>query len=444
MKTVAIILISKVLIMIGKLVHRGTVKAGEIAYKLDSKIFTKLSRPSKIIAVTGSSGKGSTTKLIAQVLRSQGYKVIHNSSGSNLRSGILTTMLDKCTLTGKVNYDIFVVEMDERWAKIVFPELNPDYVVITNLTRDQPPRQGNVDIVFEDIKKALKPDMHLIINADDPYLLKFVGKEYKKVTYFGIAKNKYSYTKNKFENLNLYYCPKCGSKLVYSFYHFETLGNYSCPNCDFHRLPVDYEVTDVNYDDKKIVINRDYNISLDMPILFCAYNIAASFATLSLIGLDKQVISEQVSKNTSDNKIFNHFDITNREVYIFNNKNENSTTFNQTLLFLERIHKPKTIVIGWKEISRRYKFNDISWLYDIDFELLTKHKIDKVVCVGRDCYDIATRMKLAGFKNSKIVNFENLEDATKFLKTKTKNDIYAILNFDYVDPFYELIKEERS
>ena len=30
----------------------------------------------------------------------------------------------------------------------------------------------------------------------------------------------------------------------------------------------------------------------------------------------------------------------------------------------------KDIVIGWKEISRRYKHFDVSWLYDVEFELL--------------------------------------------------------------------------
>lgn len=442
MKTVIIIIISKILIMIGKLMHRGSVTAGSIAYKMDNNIFDKISRPKKIIAVTGSSGKGSTTKIIAKVLRNQGYKVIHNASGSNLRNGILTTLLEKCTITGKMRYDAFVMEIDERWTKILFPKLNPDYVVITNLTRDQPPRQGNVDIVFEDIKKALTPNMHLILNADDPYIQKFVDKEFTNITYFGISKNKYCYTKNKFQNLNLYYCPKCNSKLEYEYYHFEELGKFSCPDCDFHRIQADYEVTDIDYTDKKIVINHDFEISLNMPILFSIYNILAAFTVLSLQGINGRIISEEINKINSDKKIFNNFAIKDRNVYIFNNKNENNTTFNQTLLFLDREKAPKTIVIGWKEISRRYNLNDISWLYDIDFEILNKHKIDKVICVGRECNDIATRMKLAGISKNKIKSFENLEIATTFIKEKTINDIYAILNFDYVQPFYDLISKE--
>ena len=102
------------------------------------------------------------------------------------------------------------------------------------------------------------------------------------------------------------------------------------------------------------------------------------------------------------------------------------------------------IVIGWKEISRRYSFNDISWLYDVDFEILKKHNIDKVVCLGRDCYDIATRIKLSGISKNKIVHYENLEEGIRFIKKNTSNDIYAILNFDYVKPFGDLISKEEE
>ena len=41
----------------------------------------KLKYPNIKIAVTGSSGKGSTSKLIANILRDNGYKVCFNDAG---------------------------------------------------------------------------------------------------------------------------------------------------------------------------------------------------------------------------------------------------------------------------------------------------------------------------------------------------------------------------
>ena len=49
-------------------------------------------------------------------------------------------------------------------------------------------------------------------------------------------------------------------------------------------------------------------------------------------------------------------------------------------------------------------------------------------------------MKYAGIDEKKIVVFENLEEAVFYLNRRTKGDIFAILNFDYVKPFSNLMK----
>lgn len=440
MRKVCAIILGKLLIILTKITKKGSVFAGNTALKIDENLLYKLKMPPKVIAVTGSSGKGSTTKLIADVYRKLGFSIVHNSSGANLRAGILTTFLKVCTLSGKVNKDVAVIEMDERWAKYVFPAIKPNYVVITNITRDQPPRQGNFDLVYEEIKKSLNKDIHLILNADDPYLQKLALDNNYKISYFGIDKTKYSYTKSKFENLNLVYCPKCNHKLDYDFYHFENIGKYHCPNCGLAHPINDFTVNSINYDNNEITINHDNKIKIPFGMLFAVYNTLAAYTVLCVNGLDKNKINVAINEITAINNHFKCFEENNRLVYTLNNKNENSTTFNQSLLFIDRDKSPKTIVIGWKEISRRYKYNDLSWLYDINFELLQNHNIEKVVCIGIDQYDIAVRIKLANIETKKIICFKELEDATKYLKNNTAENIYAVLNFDYVQPFIDYMK----
>lgn len=437
------ILVAKMIILAGKILKRGSVLPGNIALRLDKNILKKLKMPDIVIAVTGSSGKGSTTSLIADSLRSLNYKVTHNKSGSNLTTGILTTILEDTSLTGKVKTDAVIVECDERYAKFVFPAIKPNYVVVTNITRDQPPRQGNFDIVFNEIKKAITNDMTLVLNSDDPYMQKFATC-FNNIIYYSILKNKYSTKESLFENLNLVYCPRCNTKLDYKYFHFENIGNYECKNCGLKHPDSKFEVSDINYEENEIIINGN-KVSIPFPMLFAIYNTLAAYSVLSLIGINEEKVSELINNNTKPNiKQYNKIDLGDRLVYVINNKNENSTTFNQSLLLLNRDSKPKTVVIGWKEISRRYKYNDLSWLYDIDFEILNNHKIEKVICVGKERYDIAARIKIAGLDNSKIECFQNLEDATKYLKTSTNENIYAILNFDYVEPFTNLIKEENN
>ena len=43
------------------------------------------------------------------------------------------------------------------------------------------------------------------------------------------------YKNNKFENLNIEYCPICNNKLEYDFYHFESNGEYKCSKCKFKK-----------------------------------------------------------------------------------------------------------------------------------------------------------------------------------------------------------------
>ena len=92
--------------------------------------------------------------------------------------------------------------MDERYIKYVLPVIKPSDVVITNVTRDQPPRQRHPDFIVSEISKGLSDDMHLFLNADDPILQKFVINKKNKVTYYGIDKLDFSYDKNLFNSLN--------------------------------------------------------------------------------------------------------------------------------------------------------------------------------------------------------------------------------------------------
>lgn len=439
MKTLSI-LIGKIMVLLGRLLHRGSVLPGYYALKIDKHLLEKIKLPKNIIAVTGSNGKGSTSSLIVHILRSNGYKVTYNDKGSNLTNGITSAILEDISLSGKLKSDFLVMEVDERFTKVIFKNIKPKYVVITNIGRDQPPRQGHVDIVASDIKMALNKNMTIILNGDDPYLRQFIGKN----IYYGIDKNKYSYTKNIFMNLDINYCPNCHSKLEYNYYNFQNDGDYYCSKCNFKKPNIDYLVTNIDYQNNLITVNNKYTIDMGYNILFSIYNTMAAFSLASILKLDMEKTIKAINDMKKDNKIYHTYEYKNRLVTVLNNKNENNSTFNQSLLYIKRFKDQKVIVIGWKEISRRYEFDDLSWLYDIDFEILNKKELEKVICVGIHAYDIATRIKLANIPEDKIVIYDTLDKATNYIKKKTKGNIYGILNFDYVKPFNELMEVKND
>lgn len=435
------ILIGKLVIIAGNILKRGSVLPGYISLKINKNLLNQFKLPKKIIAVTGSNGKGSTSSMLATIFENQGYKVTYNNKDSNLIEGITTALINDSSLTGKIKSDVLIMEVDERYAKYIFKSIKPNILVITNICRDQPPRQGNYDLVSNEILKSISNDMTLVLNGDDPILRRF---KTKNIIYYGINKNKYSYIKNKFNNLNINYCPICNSKLEYNYYTFENNGDYYCSKCDFKRPNLKYIVTKLNYEKNEITINDNYKLNIPYNILFGVYNVLAAFTVSEICKLDTQKTIETINNIPKNKKIYNTYNYKNRLVTVLNNKNENNTTFNQSLLYIDRFKELKTIVIGWKEISRRYKYNDISWLYDIDFEILNKHNIDKIICVGENCYDIATRIELASIDKSRIITFEKIEDSEKYIKNKTKGNIYGILNFDYVKPFNNLMNEVRD
>ena len=87
MKTSFLILLNKIITGICKIFRRnGSVFPGSIVRPFDKLILEKIKYPPYVIGVTGSSGKGSTTKLIANILTDNGYKVVWNKNGSNFKN----------------------------------------------------------------------------------------------------------------------------------------------------------------------------------------------------------------------------------------------------------------------------------------------------------------------------------------------------------------------
>lgn len=418
-------------------INRGSNLPGAIALKIDKHIFEKLKLPKNVIVVTGSSGKGSTTSMIANILENNGYEVCHNKEGANQLTGILTALLRNSKLDGTIKKDVVVLEIDERSVKYIFPNLKPTDVVITNITRDQPPRQIHTDFIIEEIKKGLNKNCKLYLNANDPILRNFNITEEIETVYFELQKTNLSYEKNLFKSINNPRCPKCHSILKYDYYHFEDLGNYKCIKCDFKTPKSKYAVTSYNEKNNQITINDEIKLKINNNMLYNIYNTLAAYSVVKELGIKDEKISESLNKTTKTytKKVYN-----NRNVYVLNNKCENSTTYNQSILYTTRNKKEKTIILGWAEISRRYIWDDLSWLYDIEFELLKEQKIDKIIVTGPQRYDLAVRLKYAGINEKKIKIEKDILSSKQIIK-KSKGDIYAILNFDYLGDFKKVMEE---
>jgi len=438
MKKRLAILTGKTVAFLGKIFRRGSVLPGYFALKIDKNILTKFKLPKLVIVVTGSSGKTSTSYTIAHILKENGYKVAHNKGGANLLNGLVSLLVTHSKLNGVINSDAFVMEMDERYTKELLPYVKPNYLVICNITRDQPPRQGHFDYVFDIIKSGITDKMHLILNGDDPLVNKFAFNHKGKVSYFGLCKNNESFKNLTSNSLDMVYCPLCDHKLNYNFVSFGNVGEFYCSHCSFKKPPLDYQVT--NIDNGVLTINNKNEFRPKSDILYTYYNYIASFAVASLVGIDDEKIIRAMENIDYHEKRYSHFHIDEREGFVLSGKNENAPSYNQALNYVGAKEDKKTIIFGFEYISLRYPYKDLSWLYDIDFELIKNDKVDSVVCIGPFAYDIATRIYLAGIDENKIIIQDKIDGIYKTL-TKTKGNIYAVLNLGTDKKFINDLKK---
>ena len=104
----------------------------------------------------------------------------------------------------------------------------------------------------------------------------------------------------------------------------------------------------------------------------------------------------------------------------------------------------KSVILGFDNVSRRYKFNDLSWLWDVDFELLNDDSIEKIFLIGRFKWDVLVRLKYAKIKAKKIVLIDDLNNLIDTVKKESIGDIYTMVCFDMTEIIKKKIKEYNN
>ncbi len=446
MKLGLLIFINKLVTKICRLFKKnGSVYPGYIIYDVlrQKKVLEKIKYPKFVIAVTGSSGKGSTTELVNYILTKKGYDVCYNKNGSNGVLAATTLILNNCNLKGEFLHEVLLLECDERHLKLIFGKNKMTHLIITNMTRDQPARHGNYDVVFGDVLKGIGNNTTLIINADDPLVnrLKFTHKN--EVIRYGMAKTKDSYIGSNADLTDYAYCPMCNRKLEYKYYHYGHIGNYQCPNCDFGRGKVEYEATDIDLKKQKIKINGEL-VNLDKNVLYAVYYTLAAYTLCSTIGVKEKDILSILNNNKHESKRGKVSNFDGRTLLSLESKNENNLSYYQTIKYIADQKGKKTIVLGFNNVSRRHPHNDVSWLWDIKFELLNDKNIDKFFCIGKFRYDVAARLSFAGIDIEKIVLVEDMETLPEEIKNKSIGDIYTMCCIELTNIIKNMLEDDEN
>ena len=272
----------------------GTSFIGLLVLKMCPNFLTHCSKYVKkdIITVTGTNGKTTTAGIIAQILKTNNQKIAHNDKGANMLSGIVNILATK--IKPFKRFDYFVLESDEAYLSKLYNFINSNYLVVTNLFRDQLDRYGELDTTAKFIQSAIdkNQNLQLILNADDPIVVNF--KNNKKPILYGFDHVEYM-EKNQTSNApsEIFYCSHCSKPLKYEKRFYAQQGHYYC-DCGYKRPDVDYSADVKIYSSysELDIKHKDqyYRFHVNSIGLYNAYNVLAAISMSIELGVDSDSI----------------------------------------------------------------------------------------------------------------------------------------------------------
>lgn len=389
----------------------GTSFVGLIMLKICPNFLSYCSKYVKkdIIAVTGTNGKTTTAGLIATILEENGQKVVHNEKGANMLTGIANALALEISPFKK--FDYYVLEADEAYLTKLYDYLPSNYLLVTNLFRDQLDRYGELDTTAKKIQEAIdkNPKLKLLLNGDDPMVVN-LGEEREKI-YFGFDKvevvTNAIVSNAPAETVN---CPHCKEALKYAERFFAQQGHYYC-DCGYRRPQCEYSGDVKIFDDYSIIkvytLKGDFEFKFNLIGLYNAYNALAAIALGMELGYEQNQIQAALNSYES---IFGRAEkliLQGHQVLVQLIKNPTGAS---EVLKTVDLTSNILIIINDNYADGR----DVSWLWDADFEFLQEAK-NTITVSGFRAKDMAVRLKYAGIDDSKINIIEDIEGAIEYL-----------------------------
>ena len=148
----------------------GSALPGLVVERLDPGFMTRvLGRlPLGVIAVSGTNGKTTTTKMIVEMLEAQGLRVFTNRTGSNFSRGVVAAAIEECSIGGRLDADVAVLELDEAHAMYFIDRVKPRFTLLLNVLRDQLDRFGEIDTTARYLQRIADATSDvLVVNRED-------------------------------------------------------------------------------------------------------------------------------------------------------------------------------------------------------------------------------------------------------------------------------------
>lgn len=325
--------------------------------------------PHGVVVVSGTNGKTTTTKMVVQLLEAQGLKVFTNRTGSNFVRGVAAALLGEMSLTGKLDADIAVLELDEAHAVHFVKMVKPRYALLLNVLRDQLDRFGEIDTTRRMLANVAQATTGtVVLNREDPRIRSLADNTSAgtKVSYYGLS-----------DQLR---------ELFPSDDQLRATGTAGAATPDLPEATVtldSFKGTDAVF----TIDGKQANGTINLYGVYNIYNAAAAIA----------LTREVLGTNLDETKLLAELE----HIAPAFGRGETLTVNGQTLQLL-LVKNPSGFRLSLASADARdyatmiaindayADGRDVSWLWDVDFHSLTQGGVSTVT--GVRAYDMALRL----------------------------------------------------
>jgi UDP-N-acetylmuramyl tripeptide synthase len=342
----------------------GAVIGGKVATLVCPDALARAAAGMPAVAVSGTNGKTTTTRLIATALETLG-PVATNIHGANLPNGVVSALLEPHPEGARL-----VAEIDERWLPAVMAQVPFRAVVLLNLSRDQIDRMAEVRSNAVRWRGALDAagDVVVVANADDPIVAHAVPDGIEAVWVAAGMRWRWDAMS----------CPACGGRLDYG-----DDGDWACRACA-HRRPVP-SVT-VAGDTVHLGADR-VELALGLPGEHTRSNAAMALAAARVLGVAPTTAAAAFSRVTDVDGRYRALWGDGQPGRLFLGKNP--AGWLEVLEVLDAGgDRPVVLVFNANQPDGR----DPSWLWDVPVERLRGRQ---VIVAGERAADMAVRLRYA-------------------------------------------------
>ena len=409
---------------------RGTNLPGAVALKIDPQFLRHIRGidPERTIFITGTNGKSTTTGLLSRVLTEAGFQVISNLDGANMTAGVAVPLLQKCSLGGKVRCDYVVMETDERYVSRIRQQIPAKYLCITNIQKDQVQRNGEPSFISRKIRQAIRPDMTVFVNQDEPNSCALAA-EAGTVVRYGVSPHELSFEKDGFFAVSMP-CPVCHNAIRFTRYNLDNVGPFRCPVCGLGSAQApDYLAEDISFAEGRFTVDGQvYPFHYTLPQFLYSY--VPTVAMARHLGVDGAVIARafdgfvNATDRVADRKV------AGKALKFYKMKQENSETLQSVVNTIAKDETEKAFLFGCDEYIDFYPpYINTCFLFDCNFKHLRTSGVSRLVCtstaMGRTC---AARFLYDGFDpNTVEVLPDSLEPTLRSeLSTLDCENVYLV------------------